>query len=211
MGQYELIFSIDRLEEEHAFEISNTIDVMYSEHGRTSLLTVTSEGDTALTAATDVVAQLETQFGVIIHRAYEDLVTKADIAGRAGATVQAVGQWVRGVRRKELPFPEPFNLVSGGVWLWADVNEWLREAGKTYDDEVLHPNHDDLELINAWLRTRTSSQPSRRINLIRLGSATSEQNGVQFTASAQSTRGVHASAVRAPDVVWTRADYEMAG
>ncbi|MFI6305915.1 hypothetical protein ACIBCH_28895 [Amycolatopsis thailandensis] len=211
MGQYELIFTIDHLEEDRAFEISNTIDVMYSEHGRTSLLTVTSEGDTALAAATDVVVQLETQFGVVIHRAYEDLVTKADIAERAGATVQAVGQWARGVRQKELRFPEPFNLVGGGVWLWADVNEWLREAGKAYDDDLLYPNRDELELINAWLKNRKSGQPSRRINLVHLGSAMSEQNGVQFTASARSTRGVHASAVRAPDVVWTRADYEMAG
>lgn len=211
MGQFELIFSIDRLEEEHAFEISNTIDVMYSEHGRTNLLTVTSEGDTALAAARDVVTQLETQFGVVIHRVYEDLVTKADIAERASTTVQAVGQWARGVRQKEVRFPEPFNLVGGGVWLWADVNDWLREAGKAYDDDVLHPNRDDLELINAWLQARASSLRSRRINLAYLGLAAGEQRGVQFTASAQSARGVHASATRAPDVVWTRADYEMAG
>lgn len=210
MGQYELIFVVDRLDEEHAFEIGSTIDAIYSEHGRTNLLTVTSEGVAALAAARDVVVQLETQYGVVVRRAYEDLVTKADIADRAGATVQAVGQWVRGVRQKELPFPESFNLVGGGVWLWADVNDWLRRAGKDHDD-VLHPDRDEVEFINEWLRTRAPHFPSRRIDLTRLGLAAGGSHGVQFTASAQSARGVNASAVRAPDVVWTRADYEMAG
>ncbi|MEV4058392.1 hypothetical protein AB0J55_44905 [Amycolatopsis sp. NPDC049688] len=211
MGQYELIFVVDRLQEELAFKIGNTIDAMYSEHGGTHLLTVTGDGTTALAAARDIVIQLELQFGVVVHRAYEDLVTKADIADRAGATVQAVGQWVRGVRRKGLPFPEPFNLVGGGVWLWADVNDWLRRAGKDHDDDVLHPGREDVELINEWLRTRSSGFHGRRIDLTHLGLAAGGHHGVQFTATTQFVHGVIAAGERDREVEWTRADYGMVG
>lgn len=140
MGQYELIFEVDPIQDRTVHEIYGTYDAIYSEHGATCLLTVTADGPSLTMAAASLVRSLEAGHGVRFRRAYEDLVTRADIASRVDATVQAVGQWIRGdgLRGKE-PFPTPFNNVAGGIWLWADVNQWLKRVGKPYDADLIHP------------------------------------------------------------------------
>ena len=106
------------------------------------LLTVTTEGMRCATAGMSLVDQLAGR-GVRPLRTHPDLVTRQDVADRAGVTRQAVGQWVRGVRQKGTPFPVPFNTVSGGIWLWGDVYAWLRQHDYGPDTGLRYPTRDE--------------------------------------------------------------------
>ncbi|QKT11483.1 helix-turn-helix transcriptional regulator [Rhodococcus sp. W8901] len=106
------------------------------------LLTVTTEGMRCATAGMSLVDQLAAR-GVRPLRTHPDLVTRQDVADRAGVTRQAVGQWVRGVRQKGTPFPVPFNTVSGGIWLWGDVYAWLRHHDYGRDTGLRYPTLDE--------------------------------------------------------------------
>ena len=150
MGRYDLCFSVCEVLPDVEARVAEVLDVTFARHGTTCLLSVTAEGPSAVTAAKDVVELLAVDHGIAVRYCHEDLVTRADIADRAGTTVQAVGQWVRNVRHKRTPFPEPYNFVAGGVWLWGEVNSWLRRVGKQHDD-VEHPTREDYAEIALWL------------------------------------------------------------
>lgn len=158
MGQYELIFVVDKLGDSTIASIYEDHDALYAEHGSVNLLTITQVGRTALDAAKRIVTALEVRSGVIFQRAYQDFVSRSDIAERTDSTVQAVGQWVRGERYKDTPFPEPYNLVSGGIWLWGEVNEWLRRVHKEHDP-IHYPCRTDIDDINRWLTERRVETP----------------------------------------------------
>lgn len=151
MSQYEWIFVVDGLTDDAVDAIYETHDALVSRHGGLTLLTVTAEGGTSVEAAKNIIAQLQQERRLIrVQRAYEDLVTKVDIAGRCNTTPQAVGQWVRGKRLRDFPFPECFSLTAGGIWLWGEVNDWLRQTGKPSDD-IEYPRRDDYASINQWI------------------------------------------------------------
>lgn len=148
MSTFELLFEIHPVTEEVLDGVVEEIDSGHSTHGNTHLLTVWMDGNSALAAAREAVAVLS-RLGVVVIRMYEDLVTRQDIADRAQATRQAVGQWIRGERRlsTERPFPDPYHVVGGGVWLWSEVNAWLAQFGDS--DDVMHPSRCDYPLVNA--------------------------------------------------------------
>ncbi|MPZ01030.1 MAG: hypothetical protein GEU97_24305 [Actinophytocola sp.] len=152
MRQYELIFAVDELSDATVTAVYESFDALYARHGDTFLFTVTQDGESAQDAATRAVGSLEEQ-GVRIQRLCEDFVDRGDIAERAGTTVQAVGQWIRRDRLKNAPFPEPYSFVSGGIWLWGDVNDWLRRVGKDADEQH-YPGWQDVAEVNTWLTTR---------------------------------------------------------
>lgn len=165
MTQYELIFAVDALSDVTVTAIYDTYDALYARHGDTYLLTITQEGPTARDAAERAVAVLETQHGVTIHRLCEDFVNRGDIAERTDSTVQAVGQWIRRDRLKNAPFPEPYSFVSGGIWLWGEVNDWLRRVGKDAD-ELHYPGRVDVAEINTWLATRAPASADARLERV---------------------------------------------
>ncbi|MDQ2792055.1 MAG: hypothetical protein M3Y73_21010, partial [Actinomycetota bacterium] len=143
MTQYEWIFAVDDLADDTIDAVYETYDALVSHHGGLTLLTLTTEGDTAVEAAKTIITQLQRDRRLVrVRRAYEDLVTKADIASRSNTTPQAAGQWVRGKRLREFPFPECFSLAAGGIWLWGEVNDWLRRTGKSADD-IEYPRRED--------------------------------------------------------------------
>ncbi|MCA1600391.1 MAG: hypothetical protein LC776_01680 [Acidobacteria bacterium] len=151
MAEYEWIFVVDELADDAIDAIYETCDALVSRHGGLTLLTVTAEGDRAVEAAKIIVTRLQQDRQLIrVQRAYEDLVTKVDIASRCNTTPQAAGQWVRGKRLREFPFPECFSLTAGGIWLWSEVNDWLRRTGKSGDD-MEYPRRDDYVSINHWI------------------------------------------------------------
>ncbi len=152
MTQYEWIFVVDELADDVVDAVYETCDALVSHHGGLTLLTITTEGGTAIEAAKATITLLQQESHLIrVQRAYEDLVTKVDIASRCDTTPQAVGQWARGKRLREFPFPEPFSLVAGGIWIWGEVNDWLRRTGKSSDD-IEYPHREDYVSINHWLR-----------------------------------------------------------
>lgn len=111
MIEYEWIFVVNELADDAINAIYETYDALVSRHAGLTLLTVTAEGNTAVDAAKTTVTKLQQERQLItVHRAYEDLVTKVDIASRCDTTPQAVGQWVRGKRLRDFPSP------SASVW-----------------------------------------------------------------------------------------------
>lgn len=150
MAQYEWIFVVDELADDAVDAVYETCDALVSRHAGLTLLTVTAEGTAAVEAARTTITQLQQERRIKVQRAYEDLVTKVDIASRCRTTPQAVGQWVRGKRLRDFPFPECFSLTAGGIWLWGEVNEWLCRTGKQGDD-IEYPHREDYVSINHWI------------------------------------------------------------
>ena len=150
MGLYELIFEVDGLGEDEQDAVYQNFDALISGHGTAYYVTLSAEGPNVVTAARTAISRL-TEIGVHPYRMVEDLVTRAEIARRLDVAVQAVGQWVRGERRADSPFPEPHNRVGGGVWLWSDVVRWsarVPDLAKPAAPELEFPRLDDHVVIN---------------------------------------------------------------
>lgn len=166
MGQYEVIFEVDELDDGTIDAIYDRFDALVSAHAGLTLLTVTASGPTAVVAAKRAVEELEGKdVRVIVRRSVEDLVTRVDIANRCGTTPQAVGQWIRGTRQRQVSFPAPYSLVTGGIWLWGEVNEWLRRVGKPHEAELCFPRREDHDELNLWLKERQVRQRVSRIEV----------------------------------------------
>lgn len=152
MRTFELQFQIQEVSEDILDEVTAAIDSGYASHGNVHLLTVWVEAESAVAAAVQSVDKLA-DLDVEVIRLYEDLVTRQDIADRTSTTRQAVGNWVRQERRvdESASFPNPYNVVGGGVWLWSDVNDWLAQLGK--DDGLAHPTAREYDIVNAMLRS----------------------------------------------------------
>ncbi len=158
--EYELTFDVSGLTEEADDTLSRDFDVLSGvDHDGRESVTLAVSAESAIEAARRAARRMN-ELRLVVHRLREDLVTRKDIAQRAGVTPQAVGAWIRRERRPgDLPFPDPFNPVSGGVYLWGEVNEWLRQSGHQSDDWEF-PTREDYVLINAdlhdWLAIQTS-------------------------------------------------------
>ncbi|KAA0974754.1 hypothetical protein ACIGB6_06135 [Paeniglutamicibacter gangotriensis] len=148
---YELQLEIAAPAESQLETAENDVELVYSAHGPTHFLTIWQEAATPLSAAMIAIAQLRNS-GIKVHRAVEDLVSRQDIADRLNVSRQAVGNWIRGERRgsEGEAFPNPYNAVGGGVWLWKDVNDWAHGIAAT-DHDVEHLAAIDYVLINHWI------------------------------------------------------------
>ena len=140
--RYEFTFIIPLLTLSQEQMLANTLGGRVEERKGLQLLTLTAEGMRAATTAITLVDQLVVE-GVRPERTHPDLVSRQDIADRAGVTRQAVGQWVRGVRQASTPFPVPYNSVAGGIWFWGDVLAWLRPQGYGQDTGLRYPTLDE--------------------------------------------------------------------
>ncbi|MCA1703497.1 MAG: hypothetical protein LC808_09660 [Actinobacteria bacterium] len=158
MGRYELTFEVDELADDIIDAIYDRFDALVSAHAHVTLITLTAEGPTAVVAGKRAVEEPESELRVVVRRSVEDLVTRADIASRCDVTPQAVGQWIRGARQREASFPARFSLVAGGIWLWGEVNDWLRRVGKPHDGDLCFPRREDHDELNLWLKERRVSQ-----------------------------------------------------
>jgi hypothetical protein len=152
MGRYELTFEVGSLDDDVVVAIYDRFDALVATHGDVTLLTVTAEGPTAVVAGKRVVRTLEDYLRVVVRRSVEDLVTRDDIANRCDTTVEAVDQWIRETHQEQTGFPARHSLVSGGIWLWGEVNDWLRRTGKPHDDNLDFPYREDHDKLNLWLK-----------------------------------------------------------
>lgn len=149
MSEFEFMFVIDKVDDAIEQVVVEDLQGFVGGHGRTTLLTIVGVGDDAVDAGGRLIAILRNH-GVTVRRVYEDIVTRAQIAERMGVTRQGVGLWVRGLRLGTHPFPEPHVLGGGGLWLWTDVNQWLRDSGLEHD-EVDYPTAMDIARLNTML------------------------------------------------------------
>ncbi|MGQ4596731.1 helix-turn-helix transcriptional regulator [Nocardia sp. R6R-6] len=160
-ARFELIFVVEGISD--AFDpkielVEEHFDCIVESHSDLTLLTVTAPEHSAFAAAVLAVRVLESA-GICVVRSYPDLVTRQDIADRADVTRQAVGNWVRGDRSGDHPFPIPVSLAAGGLWLWRDVNRWLAERGLGHDSTD-KPTLETLAQLDAWLSSRSRPETS---------------------------------------------------
>ena len=146
--------------------IDETLEEALSDHGvnvgshsglhfvMTSLIT-----DDFQNAAEELALDLKRR-GVDIERMELDLVNQSGIATRCDKTRQAVSSWVQS-HDVVNPFPNPHTVVSGPLWAWSDVNEWLRRTGKKGFDDACSASPAQVEAFNAaWRATRWPTMES---------------------------------------------------
>ncbi|QVQ51508.1 hypothetical protein J4H86_22355 [Spiractinospora alimapuensis] len=154
MSEYEFIFVLSgiSLEDDEAVNTLTTeLDALLSSQRGMLRMTVTGEGSNAVSAAIATAQKAhELVDDVRFVRLDRDLVGVSDIADRIGRSRQNVDQWVRGQRCPSGPFPEPEAMVGASpVWLWADINAWLRPLG--LDDGERRPTREQMNRIDLVL------------------------------------------------------------
>jgi hypothetical protein len=154
VSNYEIAFVTEPITDpaderlEHASSLIPILAVAY--HGDLTLITTLVNAANAVEAGVAAARAIDAS-GIRVQRTYQDLVSRQDVADRLNVTRQAVGNWVRGDRHDETPFPAPASLVAGGAWLWGDVAAWARSQG--YDlgdaDYPTLKDHARLDLLIA--------------------------------------------------------------
>lgn len=155
MNEYDITFAIAPLEKSVENEVLDQLDsVIAGGHAGQLLITMTQSGRSGRSAIRSASRALR-NLGAHISHVQEDLVSKSEIANRFGVTHQAVGQWARGNRHADNPFPNPYNQVAGGVWLWGDVVDWYRKVHGSWDDGVAFLTRLDVAEFNSKSLTRS--------------------------------------------------------
>ncbi len=174
MTSFELMFEVESPNDDLVDRLYDSEDAIISSHSGLTLVTMTFEGVSAMSAAKCAVIRLE-ELGFVVARLYEDLVTRTEIAERASVTPQAVGSWIRGERQatQHGEFPKPFSIAGGsrGLWLWREVNEWLKGLGK--DDGVEYPSRLDYLYVNEWMVSRTCLSRYTKVGQVQVSTARS--------------------------------------
>lgn len=130
------------------------MDAVFERHGDICLATMTAEGCDVVTAARAAIDTLQAE-GFDVLRSYPDLVNRGEIAERLEVTRQAVGNWIRGQRQSEAPFPAPAHLAAGGLWLWGDISRWVGEGiGDASGSDLAYPTTEAHLAIDACLHDR---------------------------------------------------------
>lgn len=149
---FEIAFVIEQVDDPADERIDRAMELIpnlvLSFDGNLTMVTTLVTAADAVEAGVKAAKALEAS-DIRVLRTYQDLVTRQDIAERVGVTRQAVGNWVRGERHDDVPFPAPVSLVAGGVWLWGDVADWARSRGYEVED-VSFPSldaHNRIDLL----------------------------------------------------------------
>ncbi|MFI0722773.1 helix-turn-helix transcriptional regulator [Streptomyces sp. NPDC021224] len=153
---YELTFVVSgvSVDDDDAVEALEAIDAMLFRGGGVDLLTVTGTGSDAVRAALQAATEaVSASPRLRVLRLDRNLVGIPEIAERSGRSRQNVAQWVRGERQGAgTPFPLPEGTAGRSmVWLWSEVNTWLRALG--LDDGLHHPTRTEMALIDHALIT----------------------------------------------------------
>lgn len=163
-NSYELSFEVPEMNETVEDRVSSRFDSIIAVHGDVTTVTLTAHGVTCLRAAIAAIRSLR-EAGVEPIRLVDDVVSRSEIARRIGITPQSVGQWIRGDRHFESPFPAPYILAGGGLWLWGEVVEALDSRGVEVED-IGYPSRRDIQEIGGFL-----ADNFRRANVVPARSA----------------------------------------
>lgn len=176
--QFELTLLTAEVTNEQEDLIYDEYDALIASHTGATRLTVTVEGATVLDGAHRLLGFLRT-IGVAPKQFSEDFVTRADIAERANVSRQAVGLWVRGERHEA--FPQIYSPVAGGIWLFGEIDAWLRTNVPTYDaPDVAFPTRDDHVALGELL-LRFHGRSAFRLDLSRTDAVTVAHSTVEHS------------------------------
>lgn len=155
MNSYEWTFEVADLSEDMENTLDELeIDAFYTVESDVPSVTLVTQDTSAVAAGRCAVKTLR-EAGVVVVRTLEDLVSRGEIARRAGVTPQAVGNWLRGDRQIGTKPPRPYVRAGIDIWLWSEVCSWLDSLGVVVDLEVSFPSRLDHWRLNADL-IRTS-------------------------------------------------------
>jgi predicted DNA-binding transcriptional regulator AlpA len=147
--------SVDNVEVVELLEVE--LDAMLARGGGVDLIDIAYEGLGAVDAALNAVQAVHRLVPTMkMIRLDRDLVGVPEIAERAGVSRQNVHQWSTGARRNGEPFPKPEGVAGRShVWLWTEVNEWLKSPG--YDDGLTWPTRYEMSEIDCALHSGLAS------------------------------------------------------
>lgn len=196
MRVFELTFEVPAIEEDVEDNVADELDAVIATHFDVTTATCFVEARDCLTAAHHAIETLR-RLGAPAARLVDDLVTRGQIAERAGVTRQAVGQWIRGERHIAVDFPKPFVLAGGGLWLWGEVVDALAARGIKLDNDVAYPSRSDTQAIGGLLASCDAGKTA--------GWRTINTPGV-FAV----TRGTARPPILVPAVTPARSDFDYA-
>ena len=192
---YELSFELAEVTDDVEDAIAERFDSLIATHAGITTVTLTATGDTCLQAALTAIDHLRA-LGTNPLRLVDDLVTRGDIAARAGVTPQAVGLWIRGERRADVSFPAPYVLAGGGLWLWGEVVGALADRGLALDGDLAYPTRRDIQKIGGaiasmeaedaagWSRRPSSASAAFTVAGVGAGQAPVSVSRVELTLAA---------------------------
>ncbi|HYO17517.1 MAG TPA: hypothetical protein VES02_02465 [Dermatophilaceae bacterium] len=169
-GSYELTFEVAPLTDDLEDAIADAFECVIASHSDVTTVTLTAHGRTCVAAALGALEEVRL-LGADVRRLVDDLVGRREIARRAGVTPQAVGLWVRGERHAGAPFPPPFVLAGGGLWLWGEVLPALASRGVALGDDIGYPSRHDAQVIGGAIAASQTSGASVWEHRMRLHTA----------------------------------------
>lgn len=129
--------------------LSERLDAVLARAGGQYLVSITMAGTDAVEAALRAATAIHDCIpGIRVARLDRDLVGVHEISERTERSRQNVQQWVTGARKTEHgPFPAPEGTAGRSqVWLWTEVNAWLRRHGM--GDDVGYPTREEMGEID---------------------------------------------------------------
>ena len=144
---YDLKFVTEPVSDElvdHLYE--QGFDVNISGYDGLDFISTTVQGNDPIEATKCIACALEKQ-GVHVLRLDLGLVNQSAIANLCRVSREAVSQWVK-ASKGVAAFPKPYASINGPLWVWGDVNEWLRRTAKPYFEDASFLSSAQNDLFN---------------------------------------------------------------
>ena len=175
--QFELTLLTAEVTNEQEDLIYDEYDALIASHTGATRLTVTVEGATVLDGAHRLLGFLRT-IGVAPKQFSEDFVIRADVA--SGQT-SAGRPSVCGSAASAASLPQVSSPVAGGIWLFGEIDAWLRTNVPTYDaPDVAFPTRDDHVALGELL-LRFHGRSAFRLDLSRTDAVTVADSTVEHS------------------------------
>lgn len=156
MANYELIFVVEGVREDLEERLLEA-GINLATIGRLQRVYVDAPGESFLEALRAGHRQLRS-LKIWPTRLHLDLVNQADIADRVGISQAAVAKWVKSNNGHDRFPVEHDSSSTGPLWVWSEVNEWIRRNRKGRFDGFCSPNRRQVEEANRWIEQERESQ-----------------------------------------------------